>query len=56
MVETGTSVGSVTGMSRSINSVDFRPVRPYRAITGNDEGLVTFLEGPPFSFKNSFQV
>ncbi|CAH8534593.1 unnamed protein product [Schistosoma bovis] len=55
MVETGTSVGSVTGMSRSINSVDFRPVRPYRAITGNDEGLVTFLEGPPFSFKNSFQ-
>ncbi|VDP41903.1 unnamed protein product, partial [Schistosoma margrebowiei] len=55
MVETGTSVGSVTGMSRSVNSVDFRPVRPYRAITGNDEGLVTFLEGPPFSFKSSFQ-
>lgn len=55
MVETGTSVGTVTGMSKSINSVDFRPVRPYRAITGNDEGLVTFLEGPPFSLKNSFQ-
>ncbi|CAH8512067.1 unnamed protein product [Heterobilharzia americana] len=55
IVETGSSVGTITGMSRSVNSVDFRPVRPYRAITGNDEGLVTFFEGPPFTFKNSYQ-
>nr|CAH8847819.1 unnamed protein product [Trichobilharzia regenti] len=55
IVESGSSVGSITGMSRSVNSVDFRPTRPYRAITGNDEGLVTFFEGPPFTFKNSLQ-
>ncbi|CAH8495330.1 unnamed protein product [Schistosoma turkestanicum] len=55
IVDTGSSVGTITGMSRSVNSVDFRPARPYRAITGNDEGLVSFFEGPPFQFKNSFQ-
>ncbi|KAK4471857.1 hypothetical protein MN116_005246 [Schistosoma mekongi] len=54
MVETGLSAGKLLGMSRSANSVDFRPVQPYRAITGNDEGLVSFYEGPPFTFKNSF--
>ncbi|KAH8875501.1 Actin-interacting protein 1 [Schistosoma japonicum] len=54
MVETGSSAGAITGMSKSANSVDFRPVRPYRAITGNDEGFVSFFEGPPFTFKNNF--
>lgn len=49
--ETGASAGVIMGMSKNINSVDFRPVRPFRAITGNDEGLVNYFEGPPFTFK-----
>lgn len=35
MVETGTSVGEISGQSKPINSSDFRPVRPFRIITGN---------------------
>uniref|UniRef100_A0A183A422 WD_REPEATS_REGION domain-containing protein n=1 Tax=Echinostoma caproni TaxID=27848 RepID=A0A183A422_9TREM len=54
--ETGASVGEIMGVSRNINSVDFRPVRPYRAVTGNDEGLVTFFEGPPFIFNPNRQT
>ncbi|CAH8481097.1 unnamed protein product [Dicrocoelium dendriticum] len=50
--ETGASAGVIMGMSKNINSVDFRPVRPFRAITGNDEGLVNYFEGPPFTFKH----
>ncbi|KAF6779063.1 hypothetical protein AHF37_01537 [Paragonimus kellicotti] len=52
--ETGSSVGVIMGMSKNINSVDFRPTRPYRAATGNDEGLVNYFEGPPFTFKHYF--
>ena len=44
------------GMSRNINSVDFRPVKPYRAVAGSDEGVVCFFEGPPFTFKHSYSV
>ncbi|CAL8084238.1 unnamed protein product [Calicophoron daubneyi] len=53
--ETGSSLGTLMGLSRNVNSVDFRPTRPFRAIAGNDEGLVTFYEGPPFTFKHSFK-
>ncbi|OON13613.1 WD domain, G-beta repeat protein [Opisthorchis viverrini] len=53
--ETGASVGVIMGVSKNINSVDFRPTRPYRAITGNDEGLVNYFEGPPFTFKHYFK-
>ncbi|KAF7232484.1 hypothetical protein EG68_09118 [Paragonimus skrjabini miyazakii] len=54
--ETGSSVGVIMGMSKNINSVDFRPTRPYRAATGNDEGLVNYFEGPPFTFKHYFNI
>lgn len=34
MSETGTSVGEISGQSKSINSADFRPARPFRIVTG----------------------
>lgn len=49
--ETGSSVGSIMGISKKVNSVDIRPTRPFRLIMGDDEGLVSFFEGPPFKFK-----
>ncbi|KAL7667375.1 hypothetical protein ACOME3_010807, partial [Neoechinorhynchus agilis] len=36
------------GMSRTINSVSFRPIRPFRIATGSEDGLVCVFEGPPF--------
>ena len=35
--DAGTSVGEISGHSKTINSVDIKPVRPYRAITVSDD-------------------
>ncbi|UYV78877.1 WDR1 [Cordylochernes scorpioides] len=51
--DTGTSVGEIAGHSNLINSVDFRPGRPFRIITGSEDNSVGLYEGPPFKFKNT---
>lgn len=51
MTETGTSVGEIAGQSKPINSCDFRPVRPFRVITGSEDNTIGVFEGPPFKFK-----
>ncbi|KAG8198510.1 hypothetical protein JTE90_017375 [Oedothorax gibbosus] len=38
--ETGTSVGEIAGHSSLINSVDFRPKRPFRIVTGSEDNSV----------------
>ncbi|KAH8361459.1 hypothetical protein KR084_003167 [Drosophila pseudotakahashii] len=55
MSETGTSVGEISGQSKSINSADFRPARPFRIVTGNEDNTVAVFEGPPFKFKMTKQ-
>ncbi|XP_074598989.1 actin-interacting protein 1-like [Brevipalpus obovatus] len=55
MMETGTSVGEITGHSKVINSCDFRPTRPYRVVTGGEDNLIAVLEGPPFKFKQQLE-
>lgn len=49
--DTGASVGEIIGHSKAINAVDFRPERPFRAVTASEDFLVCFYEGPPFKFK-----
>lgn len=46
-------MGEVAGHSKVINSVDIRPKRPYRMITGSDDTCVSFSEGLPFKFKTT---
>ena len=55
MAETGTSVGEISGHSKPINSCDFRPNRPMKIITGGEDNLICFLEGPPFKFKGQIE-
>ncbi|XP_043463135.1 actin-interacting protein 1 isoform X1 [Leptopilina heterotoma] len=55
MAETGTSVGEISGQSKSINSCDFRPTRPFRLITGSEDNTIAIFEGPPFKFKMTKQ-
>ncbi|KAH8258684.1 hypothetical protein KR038_003934 [Drosophila bunnanda] len=55
MSETGTSVGEISGQSKPINSADFRPARPFRIVTGNEDNTVAVFEGPPFKFKMTKQ-
>ncbi|CAB3224845.1 unnamed protein product [Arctia plantaginis] len=51
MSETGTSVGDISGQSKPINSVDFRPTRPFRIVTASEDNTLAVFEGPPFKFK-----
>ncbi|XP_039281777.1 actin-interacting protein 1 isoform X1 [Nilaparvata lugens] len=55
MAETGTSVGEISGQSKPINSVDFRPARPFRIVTGSEDNTIAVFEGPPFKFKMTKQ-
>ncbi len=51
--DTGTSVGEIMGTSKPINSVDFKPTRPFRAVVGSEDNTVCYFEGPPFKWKKS---
>jgi WD40 repeat protein len=51
--DAGNSVGEISGMTKAINSVDFKPSRPFRAITGSEDNAVSYFEGPPFKWKTT---
>lgn len=53
--ETGTSTGEIMGTSKPINSVDFKPTRPFRAVVGSEDNSVCFFEGPPFKWKRTIE-
>ncbi|KAJ3017114.1 hypothetical protein HKX48_003710 [Thoreauomyces humboldtii] len=53
LFDTASSVGEIGGHSKVINSVDIRPGRPLRAITGSDDMTVNFYHGVPFKFNKS---
>ncbi|KAF9794870.1 hypothetical protein SFRURICE_005105 [Spodoptera frugiperda] len=56
MSETGTSVGEISGQSKPINSVDFKPSRPFRIVTASEDNTLAVFEGPPFKFKCTKQI
>jgi hypothetical protein len=51
--DTGSTVGEITGMTKRVNSVDFKPGRPYRIAAGSEDFTVSLYEGPPFKFKHT---
>ncbi|TKR81028.1 hypothetical protein L596_014973 [Steinernema carpocapsae] len=55
LFDTGTSNGNLTGQSRAMSSIDFRPARPYRLISASEDNTVALFEGPPFKFKSIFR-
>ncbi|GMT36944.1 hypothetical protein PFISCL1PPCAC_28241 [Pristionchus fissidentatus] len=54
LFDTGTSNGNLSGQSRPMSSIDFRPTRPYRLVSGSEDNTVALFEGPPFKFKTTF--
>ena len=54
--DSGSSVGEISGHSKFINGIDYRPVRPFRVVTAGEDKHVNFYEGPPFRYKGSFAV
>jgi len=53
LADTGTSNGDITGQTRPINTVDFKPSRPFRIVTGSEDNTAAVYEGPPFKFKGT---
>ena len=54
--DTGSAAGQAfSGHSKPITCVAFRPVPPFRIITGSEDMSVVFHEGPPFKFMKSCQ-
>lgn len=51
--DTGNSIGEIQGHSETINAVDIKPQRPYRAATVGDDKAMVFFNGPPFKFDKS---
>jgi WD40 repeat protein len=53
MWDSGNTVGEITGHSKTIMSIDFKPTRPFRVVTASEDFTVNYYEGPPFKFKES---
>lgn len=52
--DTGNNVGTIDFHSKSILSVSYRQQRPFRIVTGGEDLLVNFYEGPPFKYTKKF--
>eukprot|EP00730_Choanoeca_flexa_P020461 TRINITY_DN9992_c0_g1_i3.p1 TRINITY_DN9992_c0_g1~~TRINITY_DN9992_c0_g1_i3.p1 ORF type:complete len:597 (+),score=141.68 TRINITY_DN9992_c0_g1_i3:51-1841(+) len=48
--DSGSSVGSLDGHSKRVNSIDFKQTRPFRVVTASEDSDVGFYAGPPFKF------
>ena len=56
MWDTGTSVGTISGISKTVNNVDVKQNRPYRVVTASEDFSACFYEGPPFKWKSQLKV
>lgn len=45
LFDTGTSNGSLSGHSKAMTSLDYRPERPYRIVSAGEDNAVAIFEG-----------
>ncbi|KAI9021940.1 WD40-repeat-containing domain protein [Hyaloraphidium curvatum] len=55
LVDTGSSVGEISGHSKAINACALRPMRPFRAVTASDDMTVNVYNGVPYRFAKSLK-
>ena len=53
LIDTGSSLGDISGLAKPLNCCDLRRERPFRLAVGGEEFITAFYEGPPFKFKKS---
>jgi WD40 repeat protein len=51
--DTGSRLGEISGHSKRINSISFRPRMPFRVVTGSEDFSICMHSGPPFKFVKS---
>ncbi|ORY78993.1 WD40 repeat-like protein [Protomyces lactucae-debilis] len=54
-MDSGNTVGEITGHSGVINAVSIRQQRPFRAATAGDDGLVVFYHGTPYKYNKTLR-
>ncbi|WFD18600.1 WD40 repeat-like protein [Malassezia caprae] len=55
-IDTGSSVGELHGHSKPVNAVAVRAQRPFKAVTGSDDGTVLFYTGVPFKYARTLST
>eukprot|EP00727_Mastigamoeba_balamuthi_P005604 m51a1_g1663 putative wd40 repeat-containing protein (604) ;mRNA; f:376123-378700 len=55
MWDAGSSVGEISGHTKTLMSADIKSTRPFRLATGGEDLSVNWFEGPPFKFKKSLK-
>ncbi|XP_052831609.1 actin-interacting protein 1 [Octopus bimaculoides] len=56
LVDTGSSVGEISGHSKPINSCDYRQINPFRVVTASEDYSIIMCEGPPFKFSKKIDT
>ncbi|WFD07294.1 WD40 repeat-like protein [Malassezia vespertilionis] len=56
LVDSGSSVGEISGHSKVINAAAIRAQRPFKAVTGGDDASVIFYTGVPFKYAKTLRV
>lgn len=51
--DTGNSLGEMVGHSKKVNSVAYKPTRPFRVFTGGEDFKTVHYAGPPFKMDHS---
>jgi WD40 repeat protein len=46
-------VGEISGISKTLTTADFRPIKPFTLALSGEEFTVGFFAGPPFKFKST---
>jgi len=55
MWDSGSNVGKIDGQAAPILSVAYKPTRPFRIATAQEDMQCFFYAGPPFKFTHKFQ-
>ena len=53
-MDSGSSVGELSGHIKPVTTISFKQSRPYRVASGSEDFHVNWYEGPPFKFKQKF--
>jgi len=53
-MDSGSSVGELSGHIKPVTSISMKQTRPYRVASGSEDFHVNWYEGPPFKFKQKF--
>lgn len=53
--DSGASVGEISGHAKPIYSVDAKPSRPFRVVTGSEDFAMNWYAGPPFKYQHAIK-